>query len=197
MQCLQRCFLLLMQANKPSRSARRKAAKRRLRRIGVLPRKATQVEIARPAAAAAAGPADELLGKPASGPVAAALPQRAAAAQRHQAVRQGDRKPAAAAAGAPEVTVPPDWQQQWQPEAQPQPLPERGRQGREPHSREQSAQVQAGGKCPLGEEPMSEAAFGQLPPLAGLPSVGVVLAYRLLEVGPALQPGVSEVRCGR
>lgn len=178
-------------AKKPSRSARRKAAKRRLRRMGVLPPKAAKQAGPGAAAAGQAGPAGEPRRKPGNG-----LPQQAAAPQRHEVVRLEDPARQQACAGAPEVIVPSNWQQHWADAEGQQPQRKRGQRGTErqaPKQAEQAAQA----ICPPTQEPFPESAFEQLASLAGLPSVGAVLAYRLLEVGPELRPGVSEVRCGR
>ena len=81
----------------------------------------------------------------------------------------------------------------------PQPPPQQQQQGqhqRHPAPQQQHAQ-QARQARAAPPEPMGEAAFAALPAVAGLPAVGEVLAYRLLEVGPDLTPAVSEVRCGR
>ncbi|KAL4443941.1 hypothetical protein ABPG75_011678 [Micractinium tetrahymenae] len=191
-------------AKQPSRSARRKAAKRRLRRMGVLPPKAAaQAGRGTAAPAAHAGAADKHANKQASGAAAAPLPGQTAAAQRQQAGKQQQREQQTVA-GVPEVAVPVDWQQHWEePEAHQRPQPKRARQGKERQPQQQQQQQQQAQQQPMqaagpaAQVPMAETAFVQLPPLAGLPGVGDVLAYRLLEVGPTLQPGVSEVRCGR
>ncbi|GAB4822837.1 hypothetical protein N2152v2_009883 [Parachlorella kessleri] len=46
-------------------------------------------------------------------------------------------------------------------------------------------------------QPMAEFEFARLPAVRGMPSVGSVVAYKFLEMGPSYAPQVSEVRLGR
>lgn len=237
------------EACKPSRSARRKAAKRRLRRMGILPGKGmgggpvpqgTGVNPGAPAAATTAAAATATAGTrqdnhqgravarearrdlaleaaagadPLNPHGTPAVPGRApsAAVQQQQEQQQGGGACALvvaapgrvqpAAQQAPEVVIP---AQQWQQAAwQQHSGKKRGRAAAEAAeeaaavqqaSAVQQQQQQAPSAAP---EPMPDVAFGVLPGVpGGVPAVGDVVAYKLLEIGPNLAPQVSEVRLG-
>lgn len=201
---------------RPSRSARRKAAKRRLRRLGVLP---AGKGAAAAALALAAAPAVVTAAKQqpksaarAERPTQAAPQQPAPAVQaqaptgQQQQQAEGQQQPQKQ---LPEVVVPAEWQlgpgkrhgQQHkqrggkqQPTHQP---PQHGSFHAVPPPAAAAATSAGQAATPAPQPALDEAAFGQLPPLEGEPCVGDVLAYRLLEIGAGLQPSVSEARCGR
>lgn len=205
-----------VQGKRPSRSARRKAAKRRLRRLGVLP---AGKGAAAAALALAAAPAVVTAAKQqpksaarAERPTQAAPQQPAPAVQaqaptgQQQQQAEGQQQPQKQ---LPEVVVPAEWQlgpgkrhgQQHkqrggkqQPTHQP---PQHGSFHAVPPPAAAAATSAGQAATPAPQPALDEAAFGQLPPLEGEPCVGDVLAYRLLEIGAGLQPSVSEARCGR
>ena len=112
--------------------------------------------------------------------------------EQHQSQKQKQPAPStavAAGAAAPEVAVPPEWQQPRGAAQHPRQRKQLGEQQQQP-----AATPAAGAGV---QQPMADAAFAQLPLLTGGASVGDVLAYKLLEIGFGMQPAVSEVRCGR
>lgn len=136
-------------------------------------------------------------------PAAQVLQQEPPRQQQRQAEKEGGQKGGQQGSDVPEVRVPPEWrsasveeqprrrQQQQQPQQQqPQQQQRRRRQKEE-------EQLQGLAPTAAAHGPLSEAAFSALPQLQGLPCVGDVLAYRLLEIGVDRLPGVSEPRCGR
>ncbi|KAI3423798.1 hypothetical protein D9Q98_009635 [Chlorella vulgaris] len=194
----------------PSRSARRKSAKRRLRRMGVLPQGAgPQLAVARQSAEVKPqqpiGDKPSSRGRPVGSTVAAAvttavakpaavLPSGAAKHQRHAPVTQ--------AFAPPDVVVPPEWQPRGGGGSANGPVQQQPQQQQHPHTASANGALHAkavppAAATPAVGEPMTEAAFGRLQPLPGMPCLGDVLAYKLLEIGADFQPAVSEVRCGR
>lgn len=204
---------------KPSRSARRKAAKRRLRRMGLLPQGGRQQEPQGGAAVRAAEGA-EGASRPAVN-VQVGLRKQLGAGGKQRGTPAGgaplsaDTVPASAqvpraAAAGQRATLPSNQVDTVPPKLQTQSRAMHCRQGSQHPSQMQQVWAQApappvaGSTTPAlavtaagSAEPMSEAAFGQLPLLDRAPHVGDVLAYRLLEIGADLQPSVSEVRFGR
>ena len=134
-------------------------------------------------------------GKPRSKPAGAAGAP-AAAAGPATAPRTGQTQQQVQMPAVPKVRVPAEWQ--------PGSGAARHDRHQQQHFEEQAAaDAPAGGGAAAANaagtvaEPMSQAVFCQLPPLVGMPHLGDVVAYRLLEIGADRQPAVSEVRCGR